>query len=296
VDDSVPAGAAGADVAFVCAVPAESTGLKELVEQRRRDARPTIAVMNGPGSMQLAGVLDRAITTDATTLSILRADGIRAMRVPSLLTRDRIGELRAARDAHARTRASEPVIVGWHVGEPGGIEPEYLETVVEALQNVLNERTDAHIELVGDPARMPDLLLYHARVRVTPGEPDPATVAAWTFQCWTPAEPPFPADGVRSDPSIRPVVEAAYVGVSTVFAHLHAPAFDGIDLGQRVVRDVRDADEWGRRAHELLARGPVDTQRRRRGMARAESLYGPVTSAAAVNRLFGWVRYEASAR
>jgi hypothetical protein len=278
--------------------PGDYADVRELIQTRRREGRPTIAYV-APGdlscdspseALQLTPETERLamacgnVTTTSTAIHAgLRAQGRRTHLLPVLLTRNSTAELRSARAD--RNRYSDPV-VGWYVGSTKSPIPDSAEAVAAALQEVLDERHRLTVEIVGDASRVPSRFPTHPRVTLRPGRPGADGLTSWTMQVWN---PPLVGGGVADD--TRPLVEASAVGVPTVLPE-PVRAVCGYPPPGCLVADFRLPDDWIAPIRSLLDNEQAWSRRSRDAIHRFDVMDGPAACDIAVNRFLGWALYE----
>jgi hypothetical protein len=215
----VPPAARHADLVILRSVPTCDT-ISQVIELRTQAGLPTVLDV-GPGDIELdpdhrpptlterAEHLVRACrlaTTPSSTVAEATRDlGAEALMLPSIPTTAVVERLDLAgvRDAESEVR-----LVGWRLDAPG---TPGAEVVGGALRTLLDERPGLIVQILGDPAEIPEVLTVHARAAVTPGDDDPASLAAWSVQVWSPAPRTFELTG-----GFLPVIEAGAAGVPTV--------------------------------------------------------------------------------
>ena len=237
-----------------------------------------------PAVRDLALACGLATSPGGAVEAALSNAGVASHVLPSLLTRARVHDLRAARTIVGRESSSD-LVVGWHVGSAGAPVPRSLDAVAEAVATVLAERAEARAEVVGDPARLPSMLRTNARVTCFPVEPEPETLARWTGQVWTP-----PVVGVDVADDLRHFVEAGYAGVPSLLSLSSRYAIDGYVSDEVTVARADQADDWA-----TVLRGLLDDEQRRDERASeafrlSDALYDPAASKAVIERFLGWAR------
>jgi hypothetical protein len=299
VDGEVPDWAVVADIVLLrglCSDPHAS----DLVQARRIAGRVTVVDLGPedveadtartsgsprlrPAAVELARACGHATTTSRRIHASLIDLGVRALVVPTLLTRARTSELRALR---TRARRVLPPVLGWHTGS-GSADPNGGHgAVARMLSDLLRVHPDVTVEVVGGAVQHASTLATHDRVTVAPGVPDIGTIARWTAQLWTTSSLEAELSG-----DVRPAVEAHYLGVPTLVAADNPAVREGL-----VVRDLAvDAATGWHHVDELLDDEVVWARRRDESIGLAEALYGPTSSLAVMNRLLGWLRWTGAA-
>jgi hypothetical protein len=287
-----------ADVVVITS-PTSEPDVRALVEERRRSGRPTIANVEPsnalPGTWSANAMLElgadaahlaescNGVTTGSSAMcTLLRSLHLRAYLIPSLLTRERVADLRGVRSG--RSRSSEPV-VGWTVGGPDIPVPDYAEAVADALLALLSERPALSVQVVGGPSRVPPRLLEHARVGVLEVRPGSGAIMRWAAHVWS---PPISDDGVV-DNNLA-LVEASAAGVPTIL-----PEVIGTALGYPapgVLVDCSDRAGWTAAVRLLLDDRATAGRESRAAMRRFDTTHGPAAADVAINRFLGWALYR----
>jgi hypothetical protein len=291
------ASAATADLVLVRGLSKAAMSL-DIVERRRARGLATIIDI-GPEdvrthgerrielvrpTLELARASGLVTTPSPAVAAAVRALGLRAQVVPTLLTTKRIDALERLRET-----ASPGATIGWHTGsaDHGSYDDED-ESLRRVLRAALARRPDVEVALVGNAVARAGTLADHPRVRVAPGALDIRSVARWVVQCWT-----TPALEAELDGDVQPAVEAGYVGVPTL-TNMDNPAVrEGL-----VVRALAIDDAAGRGwevLQQLVDDAPARAARSDEVAGLARALYGPVSAMSVVNRLLGWTRYEGAA-
>jgi len=298
---SCKAGALRAADIVVVGSPVNEPDFAELVEARRLDGRPTIAGVEArevladswsPGAVpklesapeRLTASAGGVMTGSTAVYALLRRLGLRAHLLPPLLTRAYAAELRSARRGH--NRFSDPVI-GWHVGTAGALPPDYAAAVADAALEILGERPELRVEIVGQPSHLPEPLLAHPRVSMLRDGARQDALSRWAVHLWT---PPVLADGIADDTAS--LVEVSAVGVPTVLPQPVQDAIGGYPPPGLLVDPFRRADDWSVPLRLLLDNEASWSRHSRAAMRRFDTMHGAPASAAAVNRFLGWAYYK----
>lgn len=298
-DAALREGSLRADVVLVRG-PAGSRALHELAAARRDAGRPTVVDVT-PGDVSidrsgrvvladelvaLARVAGSATAPCRAVRDALVACGVRSLVVPTLLSRARIAELQAERATAIRGAER---IIGWHTGSRRPDDSGARTAVLAAIADLLEAHEDLRVEVAGDAVDAVAELRDDPRVVVRP-TPTVADVARWSVHCWTgsPSEHALAGD-------VRPAAEAQLLGVPTVVAAAHPAVEDGLVPCSLCVPDAGDADAWWRVLAPLLTGGHAWSARSTEVAARAQARFGPGSALAVVNRLLGWIRFEAAA-
>jgi len=158
-----------------------------------------------------------------------------------------------------------------------------VDAVAEAVLELLTERTNLQVDMVGDPSHIPEPVLAHPRVTVVPDRPGPDAMSRWSLQLWT---PPLLDSGVADD--VRPLVETSSLGVPTVFSMPIEAAIDGYPSRELLIDSYRNADRWAGTVRSLLDDELTWSTRSREAARYFDSMHGGTASEAAANRFLGW--------
>jgi hypothetical protein len=297
IDDQIPDGARHAALVIVRSAPATGD-LRALIRDRRRAGRPTVIdiarsdvshigeagrgfTLTGDASslLELAG---HATTTSRRMRDWLLERSVRAFVLPTLRTLRRVETLRARRAKGTRG----DLVLGWDTGSPTPAREPARVAVAAAVDQLLDAHRDLRVELVGHDTELAGLLRDRARVVAAPGEPAASTIAKWSVQCRTPlaADTILPGD-------LTSAVDAAFLGVPTVAGIDDPVVSDGLVPAALAVSDSADPSAWRDRLDPLVTRGDEWSTRSAAVAQLAEALYGPETSIAVLNRLFGWLSH-----
>jgi hypothetical protein len=285
----------------VIASPRDEVDIRVLIEARRRAGRPIIANIepmdtlisrSSPNEpLELDSNAARhadscsSVTTGSSAMqTLLRSLGLRTHLLPSLLSRERIAELRSARGGRSRT--SEPVI-GWTVGGAGTPIPHYAKAVGEGVLELLSERPRMSVQIVGESSRVPVRLLEHPRVSALEGRPGAEVLMGWAAHLWSP-----PVHDNRVADNTLPLVEGTAAGVPTVLPDLILTAVGGYPAPGILVDSLNMADSWIAAVRLLLDDDTAMTRESRAAMRRFDTTHGPAAADVAVNRFLGWALYR----
>jgi hypothetical protein len=275
----------------------DGADLPELIEVRRRARRPTISHIEPSDAftdasspdqtlhlaappVRLATSCGNATTASTAVYGLLRSLGLRAHLLPPLLTREFAAELRSARGE--RNLGSDAVI-GWHVGSAGTPTPDYVDTVTDAVLEVLAERPNLSVEAVGEASRVPAQLLAHPRVSVRAAQTGAEALSRWTVHVWSPS---LVNGGIADEP--RPFIEASAAGVPTVLPEPIEAAIGEYPLPGRFVQSLHGADGWSLTLRSLLDDEETWSGQSREAARWFDAMHGPAASDVAVNRFLGW--------
>jgi hypothetical protein len=289
-----------ADV-VVIASPNNEADIPALIEARRRAGRPTIANIEpsdlltqarppnavlelGSDAAQLAESCSSVTTASSAMCTLLRSLDLRTHLLPSLLTRERVAELRSVRGG--RSRSSEPV-VGWTVGGAGTPVPDYAEAVAEGVLALLLERPSLSVQIVGESSRVPVRLLQHRRVSALDGRPGAEVLLRWTTHLWS---PPVHDNGVVDN--TLPLVEGSAAGVPTILPDVIRTAVGGYPAPGILVEGWDEVDGWIAAIRLLLDDDATASRQSRAAGRRFDTTHGPAAADVAVNRFLGWALYR----
>ena len=295
--NDLPAEARTAALLLLAGVTA-APSLDALVADRKRAGRPTAVDLtaadlesSGPGTpagltpsaAALAAACGLVVTPAGARLAAARAVGLRAIDLPTLLTRARVAALREAR---ATIDPTGVLVIGWCVGT-GDRSAAYADAVGEGIARILTEHRD-RVEIVGDAARVPAVLRGHERVRVVPGaEPDPVMVAGWGVHVWTPE---LLGDEILDD--ARRLEEAGCAGVPSIMPLAAQAGVDGFVSSHVLVESVETPDHWYDALHHVLDDPIVRQIRAHEAARRTDALDELAISKAVVSRFMGRVTYR----
>jgi hypothetical protein len=289
-----------ADV-VVIASSSNEADIPALIEARHLAGRPTIANLECPEAListlspneELELVSDAAqlaescssVTTGSSAMhALLRSLGSRTHRLPSLLTRERVTELRSARGN--RSRSSKPVL-GWTVGGAGTPTAAYAEAIAAGLTVLLSERPGLSVQIVGESSRVPSRLLEHPGVSVLEGRPVAEALMRWTTHLWS---PPIYDNGVADN--TLALMEASAAGVPTALPEQIRTAVGGYPAPGVLVEGSDEADAWIAAIRLLLDDDATMARESRAAMRRFDTTHGPAAADVAVNRFLGWALYR----
>jgi hypothetical protein len=282
--------ALGADVAVLePAVPHETA--RALAAERRRRDRPTIAWI-GAGNLvsrpdgttrpkdvasDLAAECGLAVVASRGARDALQRHGVRAHVLPTLVSRQRLDALRAAR--RQRDQPLLPRLV-WRIDEasPDGERA----AIAHAIGELLDRHDRLEVEVVGPGAELAAALSARPRVHVNARSPDEPT--ACVLQIWSPS-----SASLDHGEDATVIAEAGLVGVPTsVAADRPVSCFV---TGRLVVDRPDDPHAWFEVASELVG----DAAARRRGsrdaQRHAELLFGQTAAGTVADRFLGWALF-----
>ncbi len=291
IDRDLPAGVTAASLVMLTGID-DVDAVSGLVSVRQEAQRPTVFDV-GPRDLSTPPVL----TDDAARLAVacglatssggamhsaLRSLGVRALVVPTMLTRRRAAELRHARrgfDAQAEA------VIGWHLGT-GMSASASREEAAEGVAKVLANRFDVRVLVVGDAAHVPPALRGHDYL-VESGELEPEILAGLTVQLWTPDI----QGGLIAD-DLRPYVEASHAAVPTVLPLAARIVIDGHASPPLVVQAPEEPEQWTAALRHVLDSPPRRGSRAKEASDRSDAVDSSAASRTVVNRLMGWALYE----
>jgi len=287
----VPAAAREAAVVMLAGV-APTGEIDALIAERRRTDLPTVVDLSDgdllPGEPQLdSGVMALAlacghVTAPAGALhAAARTLGVRTIVVPTLFTREFGAALRATQRPIDRDPTA-PLVIGW---DPGPLGPAYGRAVAAGIELALVHDTNA-VELVGDPASLPDNLVGHERVKIVPGF-DLEVVRRWAVHAWTPA---LAGGAIAGD--TRPFELVSCLGVPSVMPAAASSAVDGLVPPYLLVHAVDVPQEWADSLHHVLDDAATRARRAREALRRADALDSAATASTVVSRFLGWATYR----
>jgi len=209
---------------------------------------------------------------------------VRTLVVPAMLTRGRAASLRNARLAPG---PRDGTVIGWHVGSTDDALPDYLDAVAEGLAKMLADRTELHVDVVGDADRLPVPLRRHERVSVDASSPKPETLAGWALHVWTPR-----IIGREHVDDLGTLVEASFAGVPSLLPLPARRAMDGVAATEFLVSRYDEPEGWAAALSRLLGEDRTLSLAAREARRWSHTVHGPAACRASVNRLLGWARYE----
>jgi hypothetical protein len=295
VDGQIPSDAEDADIVLVRSL-AESGPIRDLVAARARAGRLAVVDLAGtdvvtagrrvelrPDAADLASSAGAATTTSPRVAAALRARGIRAHVLPTLITRSRAAALTRRR---SRSLAGQSHIVGWHTGTRHRGGDPHRAAVLDTLRALLATRPDITVEVVGDvpEAAAP---IRGDRVSVNVGALEIELVSRWRIQVWTTSSIDAELTG-----DVGPVLDAHYLGVPTLVVADNVAVHEG--LVARALA-VDDPGQWRPAATTLVEDEGMWSTRSAQAARLAEALYGPGSSLATLNRFLGWLRFDGAA-
>ena len=184
--------------------------------------------------------------------------------------------------AETVTPPDEPV-VGWNIGSDGPPAPAVSAALTTALLDLLRDEADARVEVLAEPGSVATELRDHPRVSILSTEPEPADLAAWTVQIWTPP----PAHAALSG-DLRGLIAASLAGVPSLLSAADRAAVAGLaDLGL-MVDETDVATAWSTPLLGLV-HGPARPGRSTRARQAATTIYGPAAAALRTSRFLGWL-------
>ena len=296
----IPDGATAATLTVLVGVDG-APGVNRLVEARRAAGSATVvdlracdvAERSGPGGLALTPEAARMATACGMAISAgdaghvaATAIGVRALMVPTMITRTRAAELRHA--IGVRDPGPEAVI-GWYTCSEGSTAA-YLDAVADGLARLLADRADVRVELAGASDRVPSALRRHARVTQTTGWPEPEQVAGWSVHVFTPAI----VDGVvAGDAGI--LAEAAYAAVPSILPLPARAASDGHGAADLTIANYDDPQAWTAALRPLLDDEPKRLHCAHEAARWSTAVHAPSAAKATANRFLGWALYNGSA-
>jgi hypothetical protein len=280
--------------------PSDEADIPKLIEARRRAARPTIANLEasdlstraspnavlelGSDAAQLAASCSCVATGSSAMRTLLRSLDLRTHLLPSLLTRERVAELRSARGGLNR---SSETVVGWTVGGAGTPISDNAEAVAEAVLALLLERSALSVQIVGESPRVPAQLLEHPRVSALEGRPGAEVLMCWAAHLWC---PPIYDNGVADN--TLALMEASAAGVPTALPEQIRTAVGGYPAPGVLVEGSDEADAWIAAIRLLLDDDATMARESRAAMRRFDATHGPAAADVGVNRFLGWALYR----
>ncbi len=295
--NDLPSEARAAALVLLAGVTA-APSLDALIADRKRAGLPTAvdltaADLEAPGPETPAGLTGSAtalaeacglvVAPVGARLAVARGAALRAIDLPTLLTRARVAALREARATIDPTSA---LVIGWCMGT-GDRSAAYADAVGEGIARILAEHRD-RVEIVGDAARVPAALRGHERVRVVPrAEPDPAMIAGWAVHVWTPE---LLGDEILDD--ARRLEEAGCAGVPSIMPLVAHGGVDGFVSSHVLVESVDTPDHWYDALHHVLDDPIVRQIRAHEAARRTDALDELAISKAVVSRFMGRVTYQ----
>jgi hypothetical protein len=287
----------GADL-VVLAGSHDGRAATELVEARRAAGRATVVdivpsdlvcspddtATLTPRAARLVTACGMASAPNGAAQTALRALGVRAHSLPTVLTRARAAELKSARSAPA---TAPELVIGWIPGWADALRPHYLDPVAEGLTKLLADRVDVRLEVGGTDSDMPDVLRAHDRVTILGSAPEPPQLGRWSIHVWT---PPMIGGAVADDQ--RSFAEASYAGVPTVFPARALDAIDGYVSPDVLVAHVKESEEWAATLRALVDDDAGRSKRAAEAVRRSNTVDGPAAAKAAVRRFFSWALYD----
>jgi hypothetical protein len=171
--------------------------------------------------------------------------------------------------------------IGWDLGD-GPQHPGVDDAVLDVLAQLLAERPDIELELVGDATLLGDRVPELPRVR-SASLPSTATRADWLLQIWTP-----PLAYTEATDAIAPLVQASRVAVPTVMAADHAVAAE-LAEPDTTVADPTDREAWWKVINRLLAEPEERRAAGRRAAARVGAASDRAAESASFDELAEWM-------
>jgi hypothetical protein len=297
IDRGLPAGAATASLVVLTGID-DVEAVSDLVAVRGEAQRPTVldVAPRDLSSFETAE-LPPSLTAEAARLAVacglassaggamhsaLRTLAVRALVVPTMLTRRRAAALR---DARRSFDAQAEAVIGWHLGTRTSATA-FRDEAAEGVAKVLANRFEVRVLVVGDPAQVPPVLRGHDYL-VEPGDLDPENLAGLTVQLWTPDI----QGGLVAD-DLRAYVEASHAGVPTVLPLAARVAIDGHGSPPLVVQAPDQPEQWTVALRHVLDSPPRRRSRANEASDRADAVDSSAASKTVVNRLIGWALYE----
>ena len=296
VDEHVPADAEDADILLVRSLT-QSGRVRGLVAARARAGRVTVVDLAStdvvtpaarrvelrPEAAALARSASAVTTTSPGLAAVLRACGIRALVLPTLITRSHAAVLTRRR---SRRPAGPSHIIGWHTGTRHPDGDAHRAAVLDTLRTLLAARPDLTVDVVGDVPEAAAPIRDHG-VTTHPGAAEVDSVSTWRVQLWTTSSIDSELTG-----DVGPVVDAHYLGVPTLVAADNVAVHEG--LVPRALA-VDDPERWRSAVTELIDDEDTWSARSAQAVRLAEALNGPGSSLATLNRFLGWLRFEGAA-
>jgi len=270
-----------------------SAGVSPLVAARREHGLPTVLdlqprdiVVNDSGAVLVDDAASRALACGLVTSfggALHRAAvslGVRALAIPTMLTRRQAAELRAARTSFDPS----DLVIGWSLGTLNEAGASCREAVATALAKVTTEhprlRVDAGCEPTDLPPRVPSQVRANGNNVWTPAE-----IAAWHMHLFTPAL----IDDSSSD-DVLPFTDAGQAGVPTIMPSGARPDVYGFVASALIVDDPSDPEQWSTALLHALESPQRRIQFSTEARQRADAVNSAPTSQAMMNRLVGWAR------
>ena len=248
----------------------------ELVKQReRRGLKTVVDVVVPTTSTTLAERCGRATASARDSQSTLEERGITVRVLPSLLTRSRLDELQRARRA---TEEDESVILGLVIDAGPS---KRASAAMYAVSWLLDEDPTLAVELLSPVEPWSAGLRSHPRATMI-GDGDTTAVARWRAQAWV-GSAPSATDSARP----RPLVEAAYLGIPTVFAADGRGDVDDELVGRWALSSPEDPNQWFAGLHACLEPTTDHSPLARR----SDLLFGAKAGMSIVNRILGWASF-----
>jgi hypothetical protein len=220
------------------------------------------------------------VTTSSPRLGpVLRGLGLRHLVLP---TPFEAAAWPTAPDRHARTPAGDAEVILWDVGSTSAPTADEIDEVAARLGELLDRRAGLAVDVVGASARVPDLLLAHAGVRIVTDEAAEDRRRNWRLQVWSPhpVEVEWYGDG-------WPLVRAGRLGLPTIFTGANAGVLHP-ELEEGLVALGPSASAWIDDLGQLLDDPDQLRHLGASAAARAWAERGTDTATRAVARLLRW--------
>jgi len=293
----LPAGVATASLVVLTGIE-DVDAVSELIAMRKEAGRPTVLDV-GPRDLVASesAELPLSLTGDAARLAracglvtsaggamhnAIRTLGVRALVVPTMLTRRRASALK---DACGSFDARGDAVIGWCLGA-GESANASRDEAAEGVAKVLANRFDVRVLVMGNAEHIPPALRGHDYL-VESGELEPEVLAGLTVQLWTPDI----RGGMVAD-DLRAYAEASHAGVPTVLSLPARVAIDGHNSPPLVVREPDHPEQWTAALRHVLDSPPRRAARSEEARDRSDAVDGAAASKTVVNRLVGWALYE----
>ncbi len=251
----------------------DETQARQLVASRAAGGRQTVVDVTSSNRIPSTVDLCRRATASTRALqSLLEDRGVTVRALPDLLPRRRLAELSRAREADGARNSTTLSLL---VDQPN---PDELAAAVSALDALLESDETITLALYGDVDALP--LDFRARTSVTlVGDNEPESITVGRVQVWLGSA----ASATRAGWP-RPLVEAGYLGVPTVFATACRGDVDDALLCRWALPDPTRSNEWLGALRDCLTTADDHTELERR----ADFLFGRRAAMSIVNRLLGW--------
>ncbi len=248
---------------------------------------PVVAVVEHGDQLDRLATLgphDGVVASEPEVVDRLRAGGLRAHRLPVMTP---IARQRALRAASQAPLSSSGGAIGWTVLGRRSPDDRDARAVIGAaadgLHALLEARPELGVEIVGDPAVVPDRLTGHPQVRLVVGPTRSRRAGRWTAHLVTPG-----VDGPLLEVAL---LEAAHAGVPTLLPAASARAVGGLADPLLVVDEPTAPPSWIRPL-QLLLDGDDRPSRSAWALATSEALEQQDATDLVIARLLGWLDRE----